>query len=285
MNPSAARGGGAEIVPRLRRVAGRLGASLAVSESGDHLRELARRAVGDGVERLVVAGGDGTLHLVVQELARSECALVPLAAGRGNDLTTCLDLRPVPERLEEWIGEGPLRRVDLGRAGDVWFGVHCGVGFDSEAARWANEQTIVGGILSYPLAVLRTLVAFEAPHLRVEHEGGVFDERAMFVVCANCWRFGGGMKVAPDAAIDDGLLDVVLVRRVSTWLALRLFALVYHGRHVDHPAVTVVKTPWARISLDREMEMYGDGEPMLGVGGEPLDVRVAPGARRVVGRP
>lgn len=255
-----------------------------VTASGAELRARSRQAVEDGVERLVVAGGDGSLHLVAQELAGTPCALAPLAAGRGNDLTTCLGLRPLPDPLEDWIAAGPIRGVDLGRAGDVYFGVHCGVGFDSEAARWANEQRLVTGILSYPLSVFRTLVRFKPPSLRVEYEGGVFDDRAMFVVCANCWRFGGGMKIAPEASIEDGLLDVVMVRRVSRPVALRLFSLVYSGRHIDHPAVTLVKTPWARISLDRNMEMYGDGEAMLWVGKEPLEVRVLPGALRVVGR-
>ena len=260
-----------------------MGASVVVTESAADLRSRARRAVEEEVERLVVAGGDGSFHLVAQELARTECALAPVAAGRGNDLTTCLGLRPLPEDLAAWIAEGPTRRIDLGRAGDVYFGVHCGVGFDSEAARWANEQQLVGGILSYPLSVLRTLVTFRPPRLRVEYEGGVFDEQAMFVVCANCWRFGGGMKIAPEASIEDGLLDVVIVRRVSKPQALRLFSLVYSGRHIEHPAVTVVKTSWARISLDRQMEMHGDGEAMLWVGAEPLEVRVMPGALKVVG--
>jgi diacylglycerol kinase (ATP) len=173
----------------------------------------------------------------------------------------------------------------VGRAGEIRFGVHCGVGFDSEAARWANEQRLVGGVLSYPLAFVRTLVRFESPRLRVEYEGGRFDGEAMFVVCANCWRFGGGMRIAPDASIVDGLLDLVLVRRVSRRVAVRLFSLVYSGRHVEHPAVTVVRTRWARISLDREMEMYGDGEAMLCVGREPLAVEALPGGLKVVGAP
>ncbi len=283
LNPTAARGRGGKWLPRLREAAGRLGTTVEVTESAGDLRRRARRAVDDGVERLVVAGGDGSLHHAIQELAGSDCALAALAAGRGNDLTTCLGLHPVPESLERWIAEGPVRPVDVGRAGEVRFGVHCGVGFDSEAARWANEQRLVGGILSYPLSVLRTLARFVPPEIRVDYEGGRYDGEAMFVVCANCWRFGGGMKIAPQASLEDGLLDMVIVRRVSRPLALRLFSLVYAGRHVDHPAVIVVKTPRARISLDREMEMYGDGEAMLMVGSDPLDVRVLPDALRIVG--
>jgi YegS/Rv2252/BmrU family lipid kinase len=244
---------------------------------------MARRAVAEGVERLVVVGGDGSMHLAAQELAGSPCALAPVAAGRGNDLATCVGSPAELDAALEQAFEAPVRAVDCGRAGEVAFVVHCGVGYDSEAARWANRQRLVKGILSYPLAALRTMFDFVPPRLRVEYQGGVFEDEAMFVVCANCWRFGGGMKIAPHASIQDGLLDVVIARRVSRLTLLRLLPLVYSGRHIDLPAVEIIKTPWVRISLDRRMEMHGDGEAMLWVGSEPLDVRVEPGALKVVG--
>lgn len=282
INPSAARGRGAAHLPLLREVARRLDAPLHATTSGSDLRDQARRAVEEGVERLVVVGGDGTFHLVLQELAGTDCALVPVPAGRGNDLASCLGLDGRSRRLAERVTELPVERVDVGRAGAVTFGVHCGVGFDSEAARWANEQRLASGILGYPLSVLRTLWSFEPPRMSLEHAGGRFEGEAMLVVCANCWRFGGGMRIAPEASIRDGLLDVVLVRKVSRAMLLAIFPLVYFGRHVGHPAVDIVKSPWARIALDRRMRMYGDGEPMEWVSEEPLEVEVQPAALQVV---
>lgn len=282
LNPAAARGRGTGHVPLLREVARRLDAPLRITTSGDDLRARARRAVEEGVERLVVVGGDGTFHLAIQELAGSDCALVPVAAGRGNDLAACLGLSGRSHRLAERVAEHPAEAIDVGRAGEVSFAVHCGVGFDSEAARWANEQRFASGILAYPLAVLRTLWRFTPARLRLEHAHGIFEDEAMLVVCANCWRFGGGMRIAPEASVRDGLLDVVRVRRVSWPMLLALFPLVYFGRHVGHPAVEIVKSPWARIALDRRMRMYGDGEAMEWVSDEPLEVRVEPGALRVV---
>jgi diacylglycerol kinase (ATP) len=243
----------------------------------------ARAAVADGVERLVVVGGDGSMHLVAQELAGSACALAPIAAGRGNDLAVCVGVPSDLSAALEQAFEGPVRSIDCGRAGDVVFVVHCGVGFDSEAARWANRQQLVKGVLSYHLAALRTVLDFVPPRLRIEYPGGVFEDEAMLVVCANCWRFGGGFKIAPDASLQDGLLDVVIARRVSRLQLLALLPRVYSGRHVGHPAVEIIRTPWARISVDRPMEMHGDGEAMVWLGSEPLDVRVEPAALKVVG--
>ena len=267
----------------VRRLAGELGIPLHMTTSADDLRRRARQAVDDGVERLAVAGGDGSFHIVAQELAGSDTALAPIVGGRGNDFATVVGVPREPEAALRAAVEAPIRRVDCGRAGDVAYVVHCGVGFDSEAARWANEQTIARGILSYPLSVLRTMLRFRPPHLRVEYEGGVFDGEAMFVVCANCWRFGGGMRIAPEASIEDGMLDVVIARRISMATILMLFPRVYFGRHAGHRAITIARTPWARISLDRPMEMYGDGEAMLWVGEEGVDVRVEVGGLKVVG--
>lgn len=282
INPSSARGRGAAQLAPLREVARELAAPIHASSSAEDLRLEARNAVEQGVERLVVVGGDGTFHLVAQELAGTDCALVPVPAGRGNDFAVCLGTGDERRRLGDRVTQAPAVTIDVGRAGGIAFVVHCGVGFDSEAARWANQQHLARGILGYPLAVLRTLVTFTAPRLRVEHQGGRFDGEAMFVVCANCWRFGGGMRIAPGASLTDGALDVVLVRKVSRATLLALFPLVYFGRHLGHPAIDVVQSAWARVAIDPPMRMYGDGEPMRKVGAEPLEVRVEPGALRVV---
>jgi len=285
VNPSSARGRGVVRPDAVRDLARDLGLPVHVTTSADDLRLQARKAVSEGLERLAVAGGDGSFHIVAQELAGSSCALAPIAAGRGNDFATCTGVPRVLEEALRVAMEAPIRRVDCGRAADVRFVVHCGVGFDSEAARWANEQGLAKGILSYPLSVLRTMIRFKPPRLRVEYDGGVFEDEAMFVVCANCWRFGGGMKIAPEASLEDGLLDVVIARRVSVPAILALLPRVYFGRHVSHPAVKIVRTPWARISLDRRLEMYGDGEAMLWVGREPVEVRVESAGLRVVAGP
>ena len=105
----------------------------------------------------------------------------------------------------------------------------------------------------------------------------------MFVVAANLPRFGGGMRIAPDAVIDDGLLDLVIVREISRPALLAAFPKVYGGRHVGHPAVSITRTRRARIEIDRPLMMYGGGEPVHAMRpGEPVTVEAVPGALRVV---
>jgi diacylglycerol kinase (ATP) len=118
----------------------------------------------------------------------------------------------------------------------------------------------------------------------VEHDGGVFEGRAMFAVVANLPSFGGGMRIAPEARIDDGLLDLVVVRAIPRLTLLTVFPKVYFGRHVTHPAVTILRTRRVALTVDRALTMYGGGEPVCPVNpGEPVEVEVVPGGLAVAG--
>lgn len=287
LNPAAGRGAAVSRLARLRLLAEKAGAGMVVSRSAADLVEQARRAVADGVERLVAAGGDGTMHQVAQGLAGSGCALGVVPLGTGNDLAGTLG---VPSDFDQAVGlamTGEVRRIDLVRVGETVCVGYAGVGFDSEVARFAGERVKrLRGPLVYVYAVLHTIVTFQPPLMRVVHDGGVFAGRAMFTVAANLPRFGGGMRIAPQAEIDDGWLDLVIVAAVSRAVLLALLPRVYSGGHVRHPAVTIVRTRRAEITIDRPMTMYGGGEPVRSLAaGEPCLVEIAPAALAVVAAP
>lgn len=284
VNPAAGRGKGKGHLDELRRLASWAEAGLAVSKSGEDLTEQARRAVADGVERLIVAGGDGTVQRAIQGLAGSTCALGVVPLGTGNDLAASLGLpRKLGPAVEQALA-GPVRTLDLVRVGEVYSAAYAGVGFDSEVTACANAVKSLRGPVVYAYAVVRTLAAFEPPAIRVEYDGGVFSGRAMFAIANNIDRLGGGMRLAPHAIPDDGLLDLVLVREVSKVALLRLFPKVYSGGHTGHPACTIVRTRRAVISLDRPMTMYAAGEPLQPMAArEEVEIRVEPAALRVVG--
>lgn len=286
VNPAAGRGTGAARLGLLRRLAAEHGAELQVSESGEDLVARARRAASDGVERLVVVGGDGTMHQAVQGLAGSPCALGLVPLGSGNDFATVLGAPDDLSTAVETALDRPVRSMDLGRvtgpAGNRWFDMYCGVGFDSEVTRRANRVRLLRGPAIYPWAVIKTLFGFRAPTFRIEHDTGMIEERGMFVTVANGPTYGGGMRIAPDARLDDGILDLVFVRKVSKAKLLRVFPKVYSGEHVNLPEVVILRTRQARIHLDREMEVYGDGEPLIAIDAAGVEVEVVPAALRVI---
>jgi len=289
VNPAAGRGSGGSHIHRLRILASRAGAGLAMSRNGADLTLLARRAADEGVERLIVAGGDGTMQLAAQGIAGTPCALGVVPLGTGNDLAGTLGVPPEIEPAVARALTGEVRAIDLvriggsgGEAGVLAVG-YAGVGFDGEVTGFANRVERLKGPLVYPYAVIHTLATFKPPRMRIEHGLGTFEGGAMFAVAANLPRFGGGMRIAPDALIDDGLLDLVIVREIPRRTLLSVFPKVYTGRHVGHPAVSIVRTRRASIAVDRAMTMYGGGEPLRDLAAnEPVEVAAVPGALRVV---
>jgi diacylglycerol kinase (ATP) len=284
VNPASGRGTGRAHVDRIRVLASRYGAGLVVTRKVSDLWEQARRAAEDGVERLLVAGGDGTMHLAIQGLAGSDCALGVIPLGTGNDFAGTLAVPPELEPAVERALTGEIRSIDLIRVGEIYSVSYVGAGFDSEVTRFANEVKILRGPLVYFYAVIHTLITFEPPRMRVVYDAGTFEGKVMFAVVNNLPRFGGGMRIAPDAKIDDGLLDLVIVKEVPKPVLLSIFPKVYTGKHVGHPAVQIVRTRRAEITIDRAMTMYGGGEPLRPMAaGEPVAVEVVPGGLRVVG--
>lgn len=288
VNPAAGRGAGGRQLALLQRHAVEAGADVVVSRDAADLAARARRAADDGVERLIVVGGDGTVHHAVQGLVGSGTALAVVPLGSGNDFANAVGAPSDPGQAVELALTAPVRHIDLGRVegggGVAHFAMYCGVGFDSEVTRYANEEVrLLRGPLIYPYAVVRVLMRFTPPHLVVEHDGGVFEGRGMFVTVANGPTFGGGMRIAPKARMDDGCFELVLVQVVSRLKLLTIFPKVYAGRHVDHPEVEILPTRRARIRVDREMVLFGDGEALLPVGEGGVTVEVLPRALGVVG--
>jgi diacylglycerol kinase (ATP) len=282
VNPTAGGGRARRHLAAIEQRAESVGARVEISRSADDFVNRARRAVEEGIERLVVAGGDGTAHMACQALARSSTALGLLPIGRGNDFASSL---AVPKRIDAALDlaiEGATRRVDLGRVGDEWFAFYAGVGFDSATSKTANgHPRWWPDRVTYVVAVVRTLFGFHPPMARVEYDGGSFEGAVMFVTACNGPLFGGGMRIAPGALLDDGVLDLVIVRRVGRLELLRIFPSVYSGRHVDHPRVSIHRTTRVRFSFDPETLLGSDGEVIGEVGGEVTEVKIVPRALSV----
>ena len=283
VNPKAGRGLSSASFDQLRKLASRAGAGFVVSRSAADLGEQARRAAAEGVERLLVAGGDGTMHHALQGLANTSCALGVIPLGTGNDLSGTLKIPPDLDVAVQRALTGTIRPIDLIQVGETYSVSYVGVGFDSETTEFANQVKIIKGPLIYPYSVIHTLATFQPPSMRIVHDEGVFEGRVMFTTLASLPRFGGGMQIAPQAKIDDGLLDLVIVKEISRRALLAVFPKVYTGKHVGHPACLFYKTRRVEITIDRPMTLYGGGEPVRPMAaGEAVMAEVVPGSLSVV---
>jgi diacylglycerol kinase (ATP) len=279
-NASAAKGRAAEWLERLRAESG---LDVRVPATAAEMESQARRAAEEGLGRILVAGGDGTLHHAIQGLAGSDCSLGIVPTGTGNDLARALGIYMDPLKAARRALRGVSRRIDLGRIGRRLFVGVIGLGFDGEVNRFVNEMSGgPSGSLAYPYALLRTLWRFEPPVLRVEHEGGIFEGRAMLAVLANSPFFGGGMRIAPAAELDDGWLDLVIVERVARIRFVILFPRVYRGSHTRHPLVRSLRVRSATFRADRALTFYADGEAVMPLGEAGATVEVLPRSLSVV---
>lgn len=241
--------------------------------------ELARRAVADGYDALVAVGGDGMLHLALQAVAGTPVVLGLVPSGSGNDFARLLGLQPhEPQAAADVVADGVVRTIDAGRVGSTWFAGVLSSGFDSAVNERANRMRWPKGRMRYNVAIVAELGVFHAMPFRIQMDDVRLETEAMLVAVGNGVSYGGGMRVCPGARIDDGLLAVTVLNRISKVEFLRVFPRVYEGRHVDHPAVTVHEA--RRVTLEAEHAVaYADGEPLQPL---PVTVECVPGAVRVL---
>jgi diacylglycerol kinase (ATP) len=263
LNPQAGRGRGARLRPALARLAAAAGLTVIETASAADLAQRAAAAAAEGVERLLVAGGDGSWHHAARSLAGTPTALAPLPAGTGNDLVRSLGL---PRGLAPAFAHalaGPVAPIDLGEIdGETFCGV-AGAGFDGAVAEHARTRlSRLRGPAVYVWATLATLARFRPPQVTVESDNGSLAGAAYLVAFANTPYFGGGMRIAPAADPTDGLLELVAVRRISKLRLLALFPRVYAGRHLGHAAVEHLRVARAVLRCDSPQALAGDGEGM-----------------------
>jgi diacylglycerol kinase (ATP) len=284
VNPTAGGSGGRRALPAIRALLPR-GARLVVSRDGAHLSAEAQRAVDEGVERLVVAGGDGTFHLVLPALIGAATCLGLVPVGRGNDLAASLGVPADVTAAVELALTARERLLDVGRAGSHRFAFYGGAGFDSAVSATADGHSRrLPSSITYVLATVRTLLRFRPPTARLEWEDGRFEGEVMFATACNGPMFGGGMLIAPEALMDDGRLDLVIVRRVSKLALLRVFPRVFRGTHVDHPAISIHRTRWVRMRFTPGALLGCDGEVLGPLPVEGIEIDLIPRALRVATR-
>jgi diacylglycerol kinase (ATP) len=247
--------------------------------------EKGRAALSAGaVDALVVAGGDGMVHLGANVCAGTGVPLGIIAAGTGNDIARELGL-PVRDAAKavERILAGHTRAVDAARyvspTGDEkWFlGVLAG-GFDAIVNERANRWRWPRGAMRYNLAVARELPVFRAIPYVLTLDGERHETEAMLVAVGNGPAYGGGMRVTPNARFDDGLLDVLILRRIPVHEFVRVFPKVFSGAHTSHPAVEIVRARTVGLEATG-IVAYADGERFAPL---PLTLEAVPGALTVL---
>lgn len=281
VNPTAGAGRSREVLPRVEKALDdrRREFRVAPSRSLGHGIELALEAV-DAREIPVVVSGDGLIGAVGGALAGSGAVMGLIPAGRGNDLARGLGIPHDPEGAVEALLNGTVRAIDVGEAnGNRFLGI-ASAGFDSDANRIANEIRFLKGKPVYAWAAMKALAGWKPARFTLK-EGEIRSRFTGYTVAlANNSFYGGGMNLAPDADLTDGLLDLVTIGDVGKFRFLRAMPGVFRGTHVRRSdVVSMRKVRTIEISASRPFTLYADGDPLTEL---PARIRVLPGELNVI---
>jgi diacylglycerol kinase (ATP) len=291
-NPASGRGRGA-------RAIGRIGAAFAAhgvtdlratTAAGDEAR-LVHEAIADGVQTIVVAGGDGTWGKCAVALAKagSPARMAFVAAGTGNDFAKNLRAPARdPEAMARLVASGGVeRRVDLGRVDDAWFANVAGFGFDVAVLRASARVPLLRGPAVYVVAALGELFAYPGMEARIAGIPAMDQTRSarrlMFVI-ANGKEFGGTFRIAPGATVDDGRLDAVLCEGATRRSRVPLLLRAIRGTHIGHPNVRHHAGASFTLTCDGPVWCELDGELHRTATGT-VGIHCLPGVLRVLDAP
>jgi diacylglycerol kinase (ATP) len=288
VNPAAGGGRARRIEPRIAAYLASHGinARFIHSESSGDIRAQAARAAAEGWRCIVALGGDGAFHHLVEGVQGTNAIAGFFPAGNGNDIARALGIPTEPMRSAEAFLRSKPRLVDLIRVhfrngGIAHFIGAGGIGLDAEAAHLANTRFRKWpGVSRYLMGALCAFRYAQPLELRAALDGERWDGRALFAAVANGSSYGAGVRIAPEARMDDGLMDVALIEELGWLRLLRAIPIVLTSGNLQRfPEVHRYRCRRAALETEPPAKIHGDGEFL---GESPVEFEIVPGAIRVM---
>jgi diacylglycerol kinase (ATP) len=289
LNPAAGGHKGGRWVQKLKDCANatQMAAEFHSADSQRHMEAIAAAVIRDGAQAVLVAGGDGTLQTLVNVPGARDITIGILPSGSGDDFAAALGLPRNPVAALRALLAGRIRKADLAfaRTADGRVRLYCGgggLGLDAEAARHSSETyRHLTGRARYVLAALRAFRTFVPLTVRVEFpasQDGLIEKRALLAAALNTPTFGAGLRLAPKAKIDDGLLDIVVVEELNLRDVAGIVFDWALGRAPHSRRITTLQAARLRLIPDRPCFFHGDGEIL---GPAPVEIEAVPQAIRI----
>jgi diacylglycerol kinase (ATP) len=248
--------------------------ALAATTAQELSRLLSTSCRSKEIAGVLAVGGDGLAHLVLQVVVPLHIPFAVVPAGTGNDFIRSIgwsltNIRPMLER----VISTPPNEIDLGNVDSEWFGAILSTGFDSVVNEKANSLRWPRGASRYNFAIAMELPRFKAINYEITCDGKSITTAAMLVAIGNGSSYGGGMNVCPQAKMNDGLFDIVILEPVSTFEFIKVFPQVYSGSHITHPKVRTLRA--SKVAIHADASAYADGER---IGSAPISAECVKGA-------
>jgi YegS/Rv2252/BmrU family lipid kinase len=265
---------------------------LRVTEKPGDATWMAREAATRGRDVVIVAGGDGTVNEVVNGLTGTETAMGVLPVGTGNlwakELRVPTYTLTNPRRLQEAAGglvKGTVRAIDVGRVGERVFLCWASAGLDAKVTSEMEPReraTKRLGVLPYLIAAVLVASDYKGVEAEVVLDDDVVRGRTLLVVANNVQQYGGLVEVAPQAKLDDGLLDVFVFKGLGVQYLVRHLVRVLSQRYLDDPEIIRRQAQRIEVRSNETLSVQADGDPM---GTTPVTMEVVPGALRIIAPP
>jgi diacylglycerol kinase (ATP) len=275
VNPKAGQGAAASLATQIvgflasREISYRMISPNSAAETKSLVSESLRNAE---ASKLISVGGDGLFHLLLQLAVEFKVPLAVAPGGTGNDFYRTLGWfeHELNDYLEQLISAEPTF-VDVGVADGEYFGAVLSSGFDSVVNERANKLKWPKGPAKYNVAIALEFPKFNPIEFKIFADEKVLEVEAMLIAIGNGQSYGGGMRVCPNADLNDGLLDIMILHPVSKFEFLKVFPTVYQGTHIEHPQVEVIRAK--KIRIESAAIAYADGER---IGQLPVQVESLP---------
>ena len=279
VNPAAGGGRARERASAVQRVLEEEGweVTLQFTTSAENATEILAECFPG--QRVAVMAGDGVLARALAGAYESGAVVAPIPGGRGNDLVRVLGVDQDPLVAARNLSRAAERRIDVGRCNGRFFVGVAIVGIASLANQVANETKFLRGTAVYVWGVVRALTSFSPRPFTIEVDGVARATRAWSLAVGNGQMIGGGMRICPNAVLDDGLLDVNIISGAPRWKVVPLLASIFDGHHLEMDEVSEIRGEVVRIESVEPLAVMADGEYIDSL---PAEFRVEPQAVRVL---
>lgn len=237
------------------------GSNYEIIESNDipHAQNAALLAADRG-ETIFVLGGDGSFRVIAKVLQYTPAVVAMVPCGRGNDFARMLNVPLNPVAACAALINGTVKTVDMAAVNNEPFINVCSLGFDSVANEYANKLSFIQGRAVYVYSGLIAVLRSKPVLYHLEIDGVAIEHIGHTVSFANAKYYGGGMKIAPNASITDGYLDVILVGNLKKSRLLYNMPKIFKGTHIFEPGIQIVRAKKVRINTDAKLTFFADGD-------------------------
>jgi YegS/Rv2252/BmrU family lipid kinase len=282
LNPQAGRGKGRKFQDILSVKARKSLGSVEIfqTEYSGHAKKIANHIKND-YSVIIAAGGDGTIHEIVNGMMHGSAALAAIPIGSGNDFVKMLDLPGELEKAIEVIKQNNRKKIDVGRVGDLYFPNGLGIGFDAWVVKESLKIKRLRGFLIYLYAVMKTVFSYENETITFQANDKTENKEIFLIAIGNGKAMGGGFFLTPNAEIDDGEFDVCIIHALKKREVFMNLPKAISGAHINLPQVQMLRTDQLKIESDNGIAVHADGE-LVGLNEKKLDVTILPSSLEVV---